>query len=95
MIRPVRDIIIIEKIENPGRVTQIIIPDMAKKKTDRGKVVAVGRGNYNRKLDKVIPLDIKVGAIVYWNTWAGLDIKVGDKAYLILRQKDLEAINVI
>lgn len=64
----------------------IIIPDTAKEKPQRGVVVAVGNG----KKDE--PLTVKVGDTVLYGKYAGTEITVEGKEYLIMRESDIFAI---
>ena len=64
----------------------IIIPDTAKEKPQRGVVVAVGTG----KKDE--PMTVKVGDNVLYGKYAGTEITVDGKEYLIMRESDIYAI---
>jgi chaperonin GroES len=64
----------------------IIIPDTAKEKPQKGKVVAVGGG----KKDE--PMTVKVGDSVLYGKYAGTEITVDGKDYLIMRESDIFAV---
>lgn len=64
----------------------IIIPDTAKEKPAKGKIVAVGMGN------KENPMTVKVGDEALYGKYAGTEIKIDDKDYLIMRESDIYAI---
>jgi chaperonin GroES len=64
----------------------IIIPDTAKEKPQRGKVIAVGSG----KKDE--PLTVKIGDSVLYGKYAGTEITIDGKEYLIMRESDIFAI---
>ena len=64
----------------------LFIPDTAKEKPQRGKVVAVGSG----KKDE--PMELKEGDIVLYGKYAGTEINVDGTDYLIMRQSDVLAI---
>ena len=64
----------------------IIIPDTAKEKPQRGKVIAVGSG----KIDE--PMTVKVGDVVLYGKYAGTEIQVDGKDVLIMRESDIFAI---
>lgn len=86
-IRPLADRVLIEA--NPAEektASGIIIPDTAKEKPQRGKIVAVGNG----KKDE--PLTVKVGDEVLYGKYAGTEINVDGKEYLIMRESDVFAI---
>jgi len=88
-IRPLHDRVIIQRLEEE-KVTAggIVIPDSAKEKPIRGKVVAIGNG---KRLDngEVRPLDVKVGDVVLFGKYAGTEVKVDDKELLVLREEDI------
>lgn len=89
-IRPLQDRIIVERVEEVTTTAGgIIIPDtVSKEKPQEGKVVAAGNG---KKTDdgKVIPMDVKVGDLVLFGKYAGSEIKVDGKEYLIMREDDI------
>jgi len=90
-LKPLRDRVVIQASEAED-VTKsgIVLPDTAKEKPQEGKVVAVGSGK--EKDGKVIPLEVKVGDKVIYSKYAGTEIKVDGKDYLILREEDILAI---
>ncbi len=91
-IRPLRDRVVIERLEEeqttPGG---IVIPDTAKEKPHRGKVLAVGSG---KLLDngETRPLDVKVGDVVLFGKYAGTEVTIGEDDYLIMREEDILAV---
>lgn len=86
-IRPLRDRVIIEKIEERTTAGGIVIPDTAGDKPQRGKVTAVGAGKYeNGALQK---LDVKVGDEVLFGKYSGTEVKVGEKDLLVMREEDI------
>jgi chaperonin GroES len=91
-IRPMHDRLLVERIEEEEvRRGGIIIPDTAKEKPQEGRVVAAGAGKLNDE-GKRIALDVKVGDRILFGKYAGSDVKVDDKEYLILREEDVLAI---
>lgn len=88
-VRPLRDRILVERIEEQEqKVGGIIIPDTAKEKPQQGKVVAVGNGRVNDK-GQVFPLDVKAGDTVLFGKYAGTEIKIDGKEYLIVREDEV------
>jgi len=86
-IRPLADRVVgieEEEVKKGG----IIIPDTAKEKPQKGKVVAVGPG---RKTEdgKVIPMDVKEGDVVIFSKYAGTEVEIDDKKYLIMREDEI------
>ena len=88
-IRPLHDRIIVERIEEETMTAGgIIIPDSAKEKPLEGAVVAVGKGKSNEE-GKVLPLDVKVGDKVLFGKYAGTEIKLDGKEFLMMREDDI------
>ena len=88
-VRPLRDRILLERIEEQEqRFGGIIIPDSAKEKPQQGRVVAVGNGRINDK-GEVFPLDVRAGDTVLFGKYSGSEIKVNGKEYLILREEEV------
>ncbi|HET6224915.1 MAG TPA: co-chaperone GroES [Bacteroidia bacterium] len=86
-IQPLADRVIVESAPAEERTAGgIIIPDTAKEKPQRGKVLAVGAG----KKDE--PMTVKVGDIVLYGKYAGTEVQVEGKDYLIMRESDIFAI---
>ena len=88
-IRPLHDRIIVERLEEETTTAAgIIIPDSAKEKPQQGVVKAVGKGKVTED-GKVLPLDVKVGDKVLFGKYAGTDIKLDGKEYLMMREDDI------
>ncbi len=87
MIKPLADRVLIEPKEAETKTASgIYIPDTAKEKPQQGKVIAVGPG----KKDE--PMEVKVGEEVLYGKYAGTEVTVEDKKYLIVKQSDILAI---
>ena len=87
-IKPLHDHILVERVEEEMKKGGIIIPDTAKEKPQQGKVIAVGDGRRDEKGNK-IPLDVKKGNIILFGKYAGTEIKLMEKDYLIIREDDV------
>jgi len=86
-IKPLADRVLIEPAPAEEKTTGgIIIPDTAKEKPQKGKVVAVGPG----KKDE--PLTVKEGDVVLYGKYAGTEITFENNTYLIMRESDIVAI---
>lgn len=86
-ITPLADRVVVEAAAAEEKTAGgIIIPDTAQEKPQRGKVVAVGNG----KKDE--PLTVKVGDNVLYGKYAGTEINVEGKDYLIMRESDIFAV---
>jgi chaperonin GroES len=88
-IQPLGDRVLVEPLEAEDKTSGgIIIPDTAKEKQQRGKVVAVGKGRINEE-GKVTPLEVKSGDEVLFGRYSGSEIKVGANDYLIIKEDDI------
>lgn len=88
-IRPLSDRIVVEPMETESKTAGgIVIPDTAdKEKPGKGKVVAIGTGKY---VDGTVqPLQVKVGDRVLFGKYAGTNIKLNEKEYLVMREEDV------
>ncbi len=86
-VKPLHDRVIIEPARAEEKTSGgIIIPDTAKEKPQRGKVVAAGPG----KKDE--PMSVKPGDTVLYGKYAGTEIQVEGNEYLIMRESDILAI---
>ena len=88
-IRPLQDRVIVERVDADEKSAGgIIIPDTAKEKPQEGKVIAVGKGK--RKEDGgLIPPDIKAGDRILFSKYAGSDVTLDGKEYVIMREDDI------
>ena len=88
-IRPLHDRVIVKRVEEE-QVSRggIIIPDTAKEKPIKGKVIAVGPG---RRLDNgdVRALSVKEGDVVLFSKYGGTDVKIDGEDHLIMREDDI------
>lgn len=90
-LKPLGDRVIVEVLEEEETtVSGIVLPDTAKEKPQRGRVLAVGAGRWED--GKQIPLDVKVGDEIVYSKYGGTEIKVGSDEYLILRENDILAV---
>ncbi|HOI74329.1 MAG TPA: co-chaperone GroES [Syntrophales bacterium] len=88
-IRPLQDRVIVERVDEEQKTKGgIIIPDTAKEKPMEGKVVAVGKGR-TAEDGKLIKLDVKAGDRILFSKYAGTEVKVEGKEYLIMREDDI------
>ncbi len=86
-IKPLADRVLVEAAAAETKTAGgIIIPDSAKEKPQKGTVVAVGNG----KKDE--PLTVKVGDTVLYGKYAGTELQVDGKEFLIMKESDIYAI---
>lgn len=85
-VKPLADRVVIEPMPAEERTASgIIIPDTAKEKPQRGTVVAVGPGT------KDVAMEVKVGDVVLYGKYAGTEVTVDGKDYMIMKQADVLA----
>lgn len=88
-LKPLRNNIVLEAFEAEEKTSGgIIIPDTAKKKTMKGKVISVGDGSRDSD-GKIITMEVKVGDIVMYEKWGGTEVTIGDKPFLIMKETDI------
>ena len=91
-IQPLADRVVVEPLEAEETTSGgIVIPDTAKEKQQKGKVIAVGKGRVSDE-GKVTPLEVKVGDQVIYGRYSGTEIKIGGCDYLIVKEEDIMAI---
>lgn len=88
-IKPLGDRVVVEPIEQE-EVTAggIVLPDTAKEKPQQGTVIAAGPGARDENGNR-IPMDVKVGDRILFAKYAGTEIKMDGKKFLILRESDI------
>lgn len=90
-LKPLSDRIIL-KVKEKEETTKsgIVLPESAKEKPQEAVVIAVGSGEV---IDgKKVPLDVKAGDRVIYSKYSGMEIKLDDEEYLIVKQNDILAI---
>lgn len=92
-VRPLHDRVLVERVEDEDQKTAggIIIPDTAREKPQKGKIVAVGEGKIGED-GKRVAMDVKKGDRVLFGKYAGNEIKINGSEYLIMREDDILAI---
>jgi chaperonin GroES len=91
-IKPLADRVVIQPAEAEEKVKGgIIIPDTAKEKPQKGKIVAAGPGKTSEE-GKLIPMAVKVGDTVLYGKYSGTEITIDNEEYLIVRESDILAV---
>lgn len=91
-IRPLHDRVVVERSEAEKKTAGgIVLPDTAKEKPRRGTVIAVGPGR-TLESGEVKALDVKRDDRVLFDGYAGSEVKMGGKEYLILTEKEILAV---
>ena len=87
-IKPIGDRVLVEPLEEEvSKVGSLYVPDTAKERPQRGKIIAVGEGRLDGK--DLVPMRVKVGDKVLFGKYAGVELKYEDKDYLILNEHDI------
>ena len=90
--RPLHDRLLVQRLDEEQKSRGgIIIPDTAKEKPQRGRVLAVGPGRRDEK-GELVPLDVRTGDTVMFAKYAGTEIKIDGEDRVILREEDVLAI---
>jgi len=92
-VKPLGDRVLVQRLESEEEKTSggIYIPDTAKEKPQRGKVVAVGPGRMTEE-GKRLPMDVKAGDEVLFGKYSGSDIKIDGVEYLIIKEDEIYGI---
>ena len=92
-IKPLGDRVVVQREEAKETTAGgIVLPDTAKDKPQKGKVLAVGEGRITKD-GKKRELQVKVGENVLFNSYAGDEFKIdGDKKVLLMREEDILAV---
>jgi chaperonin GroES len=86
---PLEDRVVVKLIEQEETtVSGIVLPDTAKEKPTKAKVVAVGPGRYDDN-GKLLPMPVNEGDVVVFAKYAGTELKLDGEEFLVLRASDL------
>ena len=88
-IQPLGDRVLIEPLEAEEKTASgIVIPDTAKEKQQKGKVIAIGKGRVSEE-GKLTPLEVKVNDQVLFGRYSGTEVKIAGNDYLIIKEDDI------
>ena len=91
-LQPLGDRVVLERAESEQKTAGgIVLPDTAKEKPTRGKVISVGDGRM-LKDGKKVPLQVKVGDQVLFSSYSGEQFKLGERELLLMREEDILAV---
>jgi chaperonin GroES len=91
-LKPLGDRLIVKPIEEEETTASgIVLPDTAKEKPQKGKVVAVGDGKWDEDGEKRIPLDVEEGDEVLYSKYGGTEVTIDGDDVLVLRESDVLA----
>ncbi len=91
-IRPLADKVLVERVEAENKTAGgIVLPDTAKEKPQKGKIISVGEGKIlddgTRK-----EMQVKKSDLVLFTSYAGTEIKIEGKEFLIMDESDIMAV---
>ena len=91
-LKPLGDKVVVEVIDEPQTTASgLVLPDSAKEKSQRGKVLAVGPGKYLDNGSRE-PIDVNVGDTVVYAKYGGTEIELDGRELMILSQRDIHAV---
>jgi chaperonin GroES len=88
-LKPLADRVIVKQTEAEEKTKSgIYLPDAAKEKPTKGKVIAVGRGKLDDK-GRPMEIGVRTGDTVYYGKYSGTDVEVDGEKFVILRESDI------
>src|SRR3954452_2191072 len=91
-LQPLGDRLVVEVLEGEETTASgIVLPDTAREKPQRGRVLAVGPGQRSEQSGELIPMDVAVGDEIVFSKYGGTEIEADGEDVLILRQADVLA----
>ena len=88
-LKPLADRVIVKQTEAEAKTASgIYLPDAAKEKPTKGKVISVGPGKLDEEGKRMEP-NVKAGDVVYYGKYAGTEVEVNGEKFVILRESDL------
>jgi chaperonin GroES len=91
-IRPLSDKVLVARVEAEAKTAGgIVLPDTAKEKPQRGKIISVGKGKVLEDGTRR-EVQVKKGDLVLFTSYAGTEIKIDGKEYLIMDESDIMAV---
>ena len=89
MLKPLADRVLVEvDVEESKTAGGILLPDTAKKKSQKGTVIAIGSGKVLDNGER-LPFEVAVGDRVLFAKYSGVDIEEGGKKFLLLSERDI------
>ena len=93
-LKPLGDHLVVTPLEEESTTASgLVLPETAKEKPQRGRVVAVGPGRRG-KAGQRIPVEIAVNDVVIFAKYSGSEFKFGDEKMLILKEADVLAVTI-
>jgi chaperonin GroES len=92
-LKPLGENVVVKQAEAEQQTKSgFIIPDSAQEKPQKGTVIAVGEGRFEKGAR--VPIDVKVGDTVIYSKYGGTDVKIDEVEYKILKASDIYAVLV-
>lgn len=92
-MRPLADRVIVEPLEQEEKTASgLYLPETAKERPQEGLIVAAGPGRWDEDGKKRVEMEVAVGDKVVFAKYSGSEIKLGEKKYLIMSEKDILAV---
>ena len=94
-LRPLADRVIVEPLEQEEKTASgLLLPETAKEKPQEGMIVAIGPGRWDEEGKKRVEMEVALGDKVVFAKYSGSEIKISEKKYLIMGEKDILAVVV-
>ena len=93
-LRPLGDRVVVQSVEEEDQTFaggKLVLPETAKEKPQKGKIIAVGKGKIGED-GTIRPLDVKAGDVVLFGKYSGTEITYEGTEYLIMRESDVYAV---
>jgi chaperonin GroES len=88
-LKPLADRVIVKQSDAEEKTKSgILLPDSAKEKPTKGKVISVGPGKLDDK-GKRMDIGVRVGDTIYYGKYSGTDVEVDTQKFVILRETDI------
>ncbi len=91
-VKPLADRVVVKPFDEEEKKSgSIIIPDTAKEKPQKGKIVAVGPGKVS-DAGNTVDMEVKVDDVVLYGKYSGTEVTIDNEDYLIMRESDILAV---
>jgi chaperonin GroES len=88
-LKPLQDRVIVKQSEAETKTASgIVLPDTAKEKPTKGKVISVGPGKLDKN-GKAMEIGVRTGDTIYYGKYSGTDVEVDGEKFVILRESDI------
>jgi chaperonin GroES len=88
-LRPLKDWVVVKRLETEDKIGSIVVPDKAKTKALRGEVIAVGPGRRDQKTGHRIPPEVHKGDVVCYGLYSGSDMMIEGVEHLTMREDEI------